>query len=171
MLSADRVPKFRSRPHTLARRLSASRSALLIAAIGIALLSLTGCGGPFVLLPGGALEGETRPAPRDWAFSDGISTIQLETRPADPYSVNIWAVGLDSALYVHAGANRASWIEHMESDPRVRVQLGDQIYSLRAARVTEASEFARFANAYEIKYGSRPRNENVAEVYVYRLAE
>ena len=171
----DRDSKLYNEPTAPKRPLRAWRprvcSMAIAAVLGAALLALSGCSGPFVLLPGGALEGETRPAPPDWAFSDDISTIQLETRPADPYSVNIWAVGLGSALYVHAGANRASWIEHMENDPSVRVQLGDEIFALRAARVSEGEEFARFADAYETKYGSRPRNENVAEVYLYRLTE
>lgn len=135
-----------------------------------ALVLLAGaCSGPFVLLPGGALDGEVSTAPENWSFSDEISTIQLETQPNDPYSVNIWAVGLDGGLYVHAGANRATWVDHMEADPRVRVRLNETIYALAARRVDEESEFARFAQAYETKYGSRPRNEAVAEVYLYRL--
>jgi hypothetical protein len=36
-------------------------------------------------------------------------------------------------------------------------------------RVEDAAEFASFADAYEKKYGMRPRNENVSEVYLYRL--
>ncbi len=75
---------------------------------------LLGCG-PVLMLPGGELEGEVTSAPKDWSFSDETSTIQLETRPEDPYSVNIWAVSLGPALYVHAGANQSTWVEHMEA--------------------------------------------------------
>jgi hypothetical protein len=120
-------------------------------------------------LPGGALEGRTAPLPASWAFTDEIDTIQLETRPADPYSVNIWVIAMGEHLYVHAGASRSTWIEAMEADPRVRLRAGDDIYELAAARVTDAAEFARFADAYEKKYGRRPRNENIAEVYLFRL--
>ncbi len=53
------------------------------------LFLVAGCG-PFLLLPGGKLGGATAPAPSDWAFADEVNTAQLETRPEDPYSVNIW---------------------------------------------------------------------------------
>ena len=132
-------------------------------------LVLVSCGGPFVLLPGGELEGEVAPAPADWTFSDEISTIQIETNPADPYSVSIWAVGVGDVLYLHAGANRTTWIEHLEVDPRLRARVDDRIYELVSSRVTDADEFALFAEAYDEKYGVRPRNENVDEVYLLRL--
>ncbi len=144
------------------------RSLTATAVIAFGLL-LSACDGPLVLLPGGALEGDVAPTPDGWAFTDDISTIQLETHPAEPYSVNIWVVALDDALYVHAGANRATWIEHMERDPNVRLQAEAALYELSAARVTEQAEFDRFSDAYQQKYGTRPRNENVDEAYLFRL--
>lgn len=133
-----------------------------------ALLCLLGCG-PVLLLPGGELSGPVEAAPSDWSFSDEISTIQLETRPADPYSINIWAVGLGDRLYVHAGANRSRWVENLSADPRARVRVAGKLHPMTAVRVEDATEFATFADAYKKKYGVRPRNENVAEVYLYRL--
>lgn len=127
------------------------------------------CGGPFLLLPGGALEGPVVAVPSDWAFSDATGTVQLETQPSDPYSVNIWATGVGPDLYVHAGESRATWVEHMEADPAVRMKIEDSIYELTAARVETQEEFDRFSDAYEVKYGRRPRNENVDEAYLFRL--
>ena len=147
------------------RRPAALRSSLL----AVLMTGWVGCSGPFVLLPGGELEGEPAPVPEDWGFSDAISTIQIETRPEEPYSVNIWVVAMGDALYLHAGRKRATWIEHLEADPRLRVRIEGRIYELAATRVVSAEEFARFADAYEAKYGIRPRNENVAEVYLMRL--
>ncbi len=135
-----------------------------------ALAPLAGCGGPFVLLPGGALEGTTEPVPESWAFTDEVSTIQLETRPADPYSVNIWVIAIDENLYVHAGDNRSRWVENMESDPAVRLRVDESIYELAAARVESQEEFDRFSEAYDRKYGRRPGNENVGEAYLFRLS-
>ncbi|MGH0037941.1 MAG: hypothetical protein ACQGVK_23165 [Myxococcota bacterium] len=132
--------------------------------------TLTGCSGPFVLLPGGALEGEEAPTPDSWAFTDQVDTVQLETLPTDPYSVNIWVIAIDPHLYVHAGASRSTWVENMEVDPAVRLQVDDSIYALVAARVEEQAEFDRFSDAYEKKYGRRPRNENVEQAYLYRLS-
>lgn len=131
--------------------------------------SLVACSGPFVLFPGGALEGAASPAPDDFDFSAEIDTVQLETNPADPYSVNIWAVGIGPVLYVHSGANRATWVEHMEADPRVRMQIGEKIYALQASRVTEQAEFDAFSEVYEEKYGNPPRNPSVEEAYLFRL--
>jgi hypothetical protein len=136
--------------------------------LGLA-LSLLACGGPFVLLPGGELEGESVPAPESWAFTDAVDTVQLETNPGEPYSVNIWVVALDGKLYVHAGANRATWVENLELDPHARLRVDDSIYSLEASRVTSQEEFDRFSDAYEQKYGRRPRNENVDEAYLFAL--
>ena len=126
----------------------------------LAMAALLACG-PTLLLPGGALEGTPAPPPSDWNGLSEVSTIQLESRPNDPYSVNIWAVGIDDKLYVHAGANRAAWVEHMDEDPAVRVRVGETMYDLTAVRVEGQDEFDAFANAYEAKYGSRPRNESV----------
>jgi hypothetical protein len=130
---------------------------------------ITGCGGPFVLLPGGALEGSTVAVPESWAFTDAVKTVQLETRPEDPYSVNIWVIAIGKNLYVHAGTNRATWVANMEADPDVRLRVNDSIYELVASRVDSQEEFDRFSDAYELKYGRRPRNENVAEAYLFRL--
>ena len=130
---------------------------------------LIGCSGPFLLLPGGELEGPVAETPDDWAFTDEVSTIQVETRPEDPYSINIWAVALDDSLYLHAGENRAAWVEILEQDPRARVSVEGTLYEVAASRVEDAAEFFRFAYAYQQKYGSRPRNENIDEIFVYRL--
>lgn len=137
--------------------------AILLAAAAAA------CSGPFVLMPGGSLDGNTAPVPTSWTFTDEIDTIQLETNPADPYSVNIWATALDGSLYVHAGANRAAWIENMETNPNVRLRANDSIYELKASRVESQEEFDRFSAAYEKKYGNPPRNDSVVEAHLYRL--
>jgi hypothetical protein len=130
---------------------------------------IAGCGRPFVLFPGGALEGQTSTTPASWSFTDDVKTVQLETRPADPYSVNIWVIAMGSNLYVHAGANRSTWVENMEADPNVRLRVNDSIYELAGSRVEDQEEFDRFSAAYEQKYARRPRNENVAEAYLFRL--
>ena len=84
--------------------------------------------------------------------------------------MNIWVIALDENLYVHAGDNRAAWVENLEADPNVRLQVNDSIYELSGARVETQEEFDRFSDAYEQKYGRRPGNENVAEAYLFRLA-
>ena len=145
----------------------ASRPARFVALMWTMLIS--GCGGPFALLPGGALDGTTLAIPESWAFTDGVKTVQLETLPADPYSANIWVTADGESLYIHAGANRANWVENIESDPNVRLRVTDSIYEVKAVRVDDQDEFDRFSDAYERKYGRRPRNGDVAEAYLFRL--
>src|SRR5262249_22079620 len=149
------------------RKTMTARTALLVGLVlGIA---LTACSRPFLLMPGGRLDGAPAAAPESWSFTDAVQTVQLETQPSDPYSVNIWATAVGDQIYIHAGANRSTWVEHIEADPRVRLRVNDAIYELTASRVETQEEFDRFADAYEKKYGRRPRNEKVAEVYLYRL--
>jgi hypothetical protein len=130
---------------------------------------ITGCGSPFLLLPGGALEGTTAATPDGWSSTDAVKTVQLETLPANPYSVNIWVTAAGEHVYVHAGTSRSTWVENIEADPNVRLRVNDTIYELAAARVVVQEEFDRFSAAYERKYGRRPRNENVDEAYLFRL--
>jgi hypothetical protein len=149
------------------------RPSLLAIPLSLAIVlaaALVGCGRPLLLLPGGALEGTPAAAPESWSFTDEVDTIQLETNPAEPYSVNLWVVALDEHLYIHAGANRSAWVEHLEADPNVRLRVDDSIYELVSSRVEAQEEFDRFSDAYDRKYGMRPRNGDVAEAYLFRLA-
>ncbi len=134
--------------------------------LGATLLT-TACG--YIPFSGGALSGRETPPPTDWTQVAEAKIIELETNPTDPYSVKLWIIGAGPNLYVHAGANRTTWVEHIEADSRVRLLIDDALYLLRAQRVTDAGEFDNFAQAYDIKYGNRPRNESVDEAYLFRL--
>jgi len=70
-------------------------SRLLI--VPFVVVCLAGCSEPFIVFAGGELSGETAAPPDDWSALRDEETFQLETRPEDPYSVNIWAVGIGSA--------------------------------------------------------------------------
>ena len=146
-----------------------TRTASIVAGLILGGL-LVSCGGPFGFFSGGALDGEVADIPDSWAFTDEVTTIQLETNPAAPYSVNIWVAALDESLYVHAGANRSEWVVHMEAYSNVRLRVNEKVYELAGSRVERQDEFDRFVAAYEKKYGRRPRNENVSEAYLFRLA-
>lgn len=114
-------------------------------------LVLTACG-PIVMIPGGELTGSVKPTPQNWTFSDEIDTVQLETRPGDPYSVNVWRVGLGEAFYVAAGDAESRWASYITEDPRVRLKLNDELYELNASRVTDEAELDRFLAAAQRKY-------------------
>lgn len=138
--------------------------------VTVLLLVLTGaCSEESMPFSGGALVGTLAAAPADWRTVTDREVIQLESQPADPYSVNLWVIGEESHLYVFAGGTKATWVEHIEVDPNVRMKIGDSIYELKAERVSDADEFERFAQSWEAKYGRRPWNEDVHDTYLMRL--
>jgi len=133
------------------------------------LIVLSGCT-DWLPFSSGALEGEVVANPADWTAVGEPSIIQFETQGEAAYSVNLWVIGEGDKLYVFAGDNRSTWVEHIESNPNVRLLSGGNLYELKATRVTDADEFEWFAQAWEAKYGNRPRNENVAETWLMRLS-
>ncbi len=136
--------------------------------LALSVTALCACGGPLPFLSGGALDGPVKPAPEGFGFARDAGTVQLETRPEDPYSVNIACAIVDDRLYVSAGDNKAAWVEHMEADPRVRLRVRGEIYELRASRVTDEAEMRAFADEWTKNAWARdPTTLEVA--WVYRL--
>lgn len=136
----------------------------------LAVLTTAGCNGPFLLLPGGKLEGESAPVPTDWAFAGDAGTVQIETRPEDPYSVNVAYTVLEGRLYVNAGDSETRWARNIAADPRVRLRMGGMLYELRAERVQDADEIAAFGRAWTGQSIFRRDPTRLDEVWLYRLA-
>lgn len=132
------------------------------------LMLVAGCGDPIVMLPGGALKGAPTAAPADWSALANIKTIQVEFRPDDPYSHNIWGVGIGSDLYIATGADGTRWTPFVATDPRVKVRVGTALYDLIAVPVTDAAERARVSQAYVQKYELKPEDQKGDEL-VFRL--
>ncbi len=142
----------------------AVRAVLLLAASA-------GCSGPTFLLPGGKLDGEVKPAPSDWAFVGEYGTAQIETRPADPYSVNVGFTVLDGRVYVNAGDTETQWVKNIGADPRVRLRIDGDLYDLRAERVTDSAETAAFAKAWTSQSTFRRDPSQFDEAWIYRLVQ
>jgi hypothetical protein len=133
------------------------------------ILSTAGCSRPFVLLPGGALEGTPAAVPESWSFTDAVETVQLETRPADPYSVNVACAIVGDRLYVSGGDTKTRWVGNIEADPLVRARIDGDVYELRARRVVDDAELRAFAVAW-MNLGSWARDPTkLGEVWVYQL--
>ncbi len=116
-----------------------SSFALLIAALSL------GCGP----VPGGSLSGKLTPPPSEWlTLFDGDRTFcEIESRPADPHSIQLDCFLHEGRLYVQSHrwvfaswwpveSWAAIWIE----EPQVRVRIGAALFELRAAHVTEPAE-------------------------------
>lgn len=135
------------------------------------LLCCLGCGGPLVMFPAGELSGTVVATPSDWTFTDEIETVQLETRPEDPYSVNIWGVAIGRDFFIASGRGMDNaWAQHIEADPRVRLRVGTQLYELRAIVSRDPVERERFLSALSEKYEAfDPDEEQPSEAVLFRL--
>jgi hypothetical protein len=136
--------------------------------IAFVLLALTGCE-PTAIFSGGKLSGETQPTPDDWSFSDAAETVQLETRPGDPYSVNIWGVGIGADFYVASGKVDNVWAQHIAADDRVRLRIDDAVFELRAVEESSPEALERFLAAAKAKYDFEPEPDQSAEAVLFRL--
>lgn len=134
-----------------------------------AALLLAGCEEPVVVFAGGELSGTVVPAPDDWSAVDAIDTVQLETQPHDPYSINIWAAAVDRDLYVATGPDGTNWTQHIAADARVRLRAEGNIYELDAFLVRDEAERARVAQAYVRKYDVDEDDSFVTRGMIYRL--
>ena len=138
--------------------------------LGLLALAL-GCDGPFVMLPAGELSGTLQPVPSDWSFTDDFQSFQLETRPSDPYSVNVWGVGDGKQFFVVSGHGMENaWAQHIEADPNVRLRIGENLYELRALRSDDPLDRERFMAGAKKKYDDfEPDEEQSAAAVLYRL--
>lgn len=135
----------------------------------LTLLLVGACNGPLPFMAGGALAGEERAAPAAWSFEEPFGVVQLETRPREPYSVNIAYTLMDGQLYVNAGDTRTAWVRHIESNPAVRLRAGGLIYPLRAERVVDADEIAAFGALWTAQGVFHRDPARLDPVWIYRL--
>ena len=129
----------------------------------------SGCNGPRLLLPGGRLDGDAMPAPSDWAFAGEYGTVQLETRPEDPFSVNVAFTVIGGQLYINAGDTETQWVKNIAANPLVRLRMDGVLYELRAERVMDADEIAAFAGAWTSQSMFRRDPTGLDQVWIYRL--
>ena len=132
-------------------------------------LFLTACEGPFFLMPGGALSGTVSETPASWQFEEASGLAQLETRPEDPYSINLAYVQLDGKLYVYAGNTRTTWVEHIERNPLIRIRVGERIYSAVAVRVENEDEISEFAAQWAGRSVFQRDPMQFEEIWLYRV--
>jgi Uncharacterized protein conserved in bacteria (DUF2255) len=113
--------------------------------------------GPLGPIPGGAfVDGAVNPdAKPDW--SDLEKVIELEIRPAKPWSLSIWNVVLDGELYVPSAMGaRRRWTKVAVENPLVRVRTHGQIYERRIEKVTDPALRTRIGEAVAKRYGFDP---------------
>ena len=111
----------------------------------LALLLAAACGP----VPGGSLKGTVAPIPAEWtaALGGDRAFCEIESRPADPHSIQLECFLHEGKLYAQSHrwalaswwpvtSWAAIWIQH----PELKVRIGEQIYELRAVYVTDPAE-------------------------------
>ena len=92
-------------------------------------------------------------APVDWSFSQAHEIVQLEVRPHDPYSVNVWCVATHGKLYVGAGQGESSlWARALLEEPEARLRIDTTLYDVIATRVMDTAELEAFLDGLAEKY-------------------
>lgn len=129
---------------------------------------------PMGPLPGGELSGTVQAIPNDWSAARDMPIVQVETRPNNPYSINIWGVAHENDFYIGSGSGKeATWVGHLEEDPNIRLRLGTNIYLLRAMRVTDEAEKTVVRDLYVEKYEDFEEQISsqyaAEELFVFRL--
>jgi hypothetical protein len=134
----------------------------------------TGCMDPEDRRPGLRLSGElVNEAINDWSFSDAYQEIYLETQTwyMIPHSVTTVCAGVGEKLYVPTiyfeGGEWPDkfWNSNVNSDPRVRLEMGGKIYEREAVVVDDPTEIQVALRALAAKYPfwqeqlSKPENE------------
>jgi hypothetical protein len=133
---------------------------LKVLAVIVAMTVCAACD-PVDRRPGTWLSGQVTPTPDSWDFTDAHQEIFVETATwyGVPHSVTTVVASADGWLYVPSiyeepvpfpGSKR--WNRNIASDPEVRLQIGDNIYLLRAQPVTNEDEFERGFIALAGKY-------------------
>jgi hypothetical protein len=133
----------------------------------ILIISIVGCGEPLLVIPGGQLSGQVQAAPSTW--TNVADTIQVEWRSSDPYSINIWGVGIERDLYIATAEEGTTWSEFIQTDPNARVRLGSSLYELKAIPVTDSDEKDKVEAAYLAKYDLDRKENWVQTGLIFRL--
>jgi hypothetical protein len=128
----------------------------------IAALAAVGCIEPKDQRPGLYVSGEVVAEPvSDWSFTDSVREVFVETRGwyLLPHSVTTHITVAGGKLYVGSlyrepgnFPDARPWNRNAVRNPHVRVKIGDKIYRLQAAVVTDAAEAAAALDAIAAKY-------------------
>ncbi len=121
---------------------------------------------PYGTIPGKRLRGEEVTEPiEDWTFANQYRRVNVEVRPADPYSVNAGYFVDDGTLYISSAKSR--WAQFLVQDPNMRIRVGDKLYRVQATRM-EGAPLEQARQAYSDKYPNRTP-EQIAERWFFRI--
>ncbi|MFP6835971.1 MAG: hypothetical protein VB948_07655 [Pseudomonadales bacterium] len=142
---------------------------MLRVTLAVATILLGACSEPFIVFAGGPLEGKVTDPPHDWSLLAEANTVQLETQPDNPYSINIWIAGIGPDCYIATDDDGTTWTDYIQANRDVRLRVEQQIFPLEAVRVMDPQEHNRVSAAYASKYGLDTDDNWVMSGQVFRL--
>jgi hypothetical protein len=145
--------------------------------ISLALFSIA-CGGPLGPMAGGKLRGDTHTGPvADWAFAKEVKTVQLETNPVSPHSVNTWIGVVNGHAYIPTSLilgpddpTERKWVANVVADPAIRVRIEGVVFDLEAVKVEDQREREEVRSAMMTKYEAEP-DPHSANAWIFRLED
>ncbi|MCH7803301.1 MAG: hypothetical protein IH937_04390 [Acidobacteria bacterium] len=128
---------------------------------------------PLAIIPGGRLSGEEVTVPvTDWSFTEQYTTVTLEVRSSDPYSVNTSSLLHDGVLYVPSGRGGESrWAQFLLQDSNMRLRVGHKLYKVRATRVINPMLIRELYEVWGQRYPSQAGRtaEEIAQLWFFRI--
>ena len=138
--------------------------------LGVVLLFRTE---PLAIIPGGRLSGEDVTVPvTDWSFTEQYTTVTLEVRASDPYSVNTSSLFHDGVLYVPSGfGGESRWAQFLLQDSNMRLRVGQKLYKVRATREINPMLVRELYEEWVQRYPGQAGNtaEEIAQVWFFRI--
>ena len=122
--------------------------AVIVLVVGVALAA------PIGPMPGIRLGGSPATAPTQWSSVDLPEEVLLSTSAGVlPHVVILWVVESDDRLYL-IGDPAGTWVEGATRSPDVRLRIGDNVYDMRAARITSGRQdiFQMYIDRYKDNY-------------------
>jgi len=134
---------------------------LLLTALSLAASTLVAIGvrfhdGPLGPIPGGPFhQAASDPTRLDPASVSSLKTVEIEVGEAQPLSRTTWVLVNDGVIYIPAGmAARKQWPKQAEAAGRLRLRVGDQVFALKATRVTDPGTIQALRKSVDEKYGT-----------------
>jgi hypothetical protein len=112
--------------------------AIILVAVAVAVYFYCPCS----RVPGGYLLGDEALAPTtDWSFANGVPLCQVEVDTGLSHSVNLNCMSTEGRLYLScASCEGKRWSSAALENPSARLRIGDVVYPVTLARVTDAAE-------------------------------
>ncbi len=142
----------------------------------ILVFGVAACSGPVGPFAGGALSGEPHSGPvSDWSFAADVETVQLETNPDSPHSVNTWIGVINGQAYIPTslilGAENPQereWVQNISANDTARLRIEGTVYNVRLQRVQADTEKEQARQMLMIKYAEEATDHSNA-AWIYRV--